>query len=501
MRFKLLFAACLATLLAIPVAASAHPFDTTSGAFAPDLPEVFGQGAVAAPSTFGGPPPTAYDKTDNMQFLGYSPRQTTGALNEANSDIAFQRKVAWQGSFKGFRSIDISDPANPRQIFNFEGCASNAGQGDVVIFRNILTRSWDAPAGANATCDGRPVPQGWEGLHVFDVSDPTNPERIADVRTRCGSHTASGVPDLKNRRLLIYNTPSYSATNCLNDPPAAGIEVVEIPLRDPAAARSLRFEEAGNITIRCHDTGVILGKVLKAACAGGDGFAVWSMDPRDGGSLGDPQLLYNRSLRATGHPDVKVGHSAAFSNDGETVIFGHEPDGGVRARCQPTGTVFSDPTANYQVQSDEMKSFIFVDTDTGATKARWVLPRSQTAQENCTLHNYNVVPTRQRDVLVHGSYQSGIGVLDFTDLSNIREVGYADPKPMDPTRLTVGGDWSSHYYNGLIYESDITRGFLSWEFTGTEIRGARKLDRLNPQTQEFTVSDRGGDDDGDSDSD
>jgi hypothetical protein len=126
-----------------------------------------------------------------MQFLGYSPRQTTGSLSEANSDIAFQRKVAWQGSFKGFRSIDISDPRNPRQIFNFEDCASNAGQGDVVIFRNILTRSWDAPAGANATCDGHPVPPGWEGLHVFDVSDPTNPERIADVRTRCGSHTAS----------------------------------------------------------------------------------------------------------------------------------------------------------------------------------------------------------------------------------------------------------------------------------------------------------------------
>ena len=31
-------------------------------------------------------------------------------------------------------------------------------------------------------------------------------------------------------------------------------------------------------TIACHDTGVILGDVLRAACSGGQGFAVWSLD-------------------------------------------------------------------------------------------------------------------------------------------------------------------------------------------------------------------------------
>ena len=52
--------------------------------------------------------------------------------------------------------------------------------------------------------------------------------------------------------------------------------------------------------------------------------------------------------------------------------------------------------------------------------------------ENCTLHNYAVVPSKKRDILVHGSYQSGIGVLDFTDLEDIREIGFADPKPLNP---------------------------------------------------------------------
>ena len=56
------------------------------------------------------------------------------------------------------------------------------------------------------------------------------------------------------------------------------------------------------------------------------------------------------------------------------------------------------------------------------------------------------------------------------------------------TAFTIGGDWSSHYYNGLIYESDITRGLLSWEIRGDALGGTMRLDRRNPQTQEFTTS-------------
>jgi hypothetical protein len=66
-----------------------------------------------------------------------------------------------------------------------------------------------------------------------------------------------------------------------------------------------------------------------------------------------------------------------------------------------------------------------------------------------------------------------------------------DPKPIDPNTLVAGGDWSTHYYNGLIYESDITRGFLIWAFIDPSILGARHLDRLNPQTQEYTTGGRG----------
>src|SRR5918996_3342617 len=115
-------------------------------------------------------------------------------------------------------------------------------------------------------------------------------------------------------------------------------------------------------------------------------------------------------------------------------------------------------------------------------------PRPQTNLENCTWHNYNVVPTDKRHVLVAGNYQSGISVVDFTDPAAAYEVAYADPAtlpdPNPPVGIELGGDWSSYWYNGRIYESDILRGMLIWKLSDPVVAGARKLDRLNPQTQE-----------------
>ena len=110
---------------------------------------------------------------------------------------------------------------------------------------------------------------------------------------------------------------------------------------------------------------------------------------------------------------------------------------------------------------DVKKSWFFYDASDGSKLGQFVLPRPQTATENCTIHNYNVVPTDKRYVLVGGNYQAGLSVVDFTDPANAKEVAYADPAPLVPTQL--GGDWSTYWYNGRIYESDITRGLIIWK--------------------------------------
>jgi hypothetical protein len=75
--------------------------------------------------------------------------------------------------------------------------------------------------------------------------------------------------------------------------------------------------------------------------------------------------------------------------------------------------------------------------------------------------------------------------VDFSDPAHAVEIAYADPEPLVPTQL--GGDWSTYWYDGRIYESDITRGLLIWRLHDRSVAGARRLGHLNPQTQEFTL--------------
>lgn len=416
--------------------------------------------------------PATYVSSANMHLLGFSSRVVPFGTSNLNTDLAFWGRTAYQGTYEGFRIIDISQPDNPTVITDYTDCVnggSGSGQADMVIWNNILVRTWDANVTVSGkVCGGQAVPLSFEGLHIFDVSNPASPQLLGSVDLPCGSHTAMGVPDLENDRLLIYSSPSSGTAACL------GLDIVAVPLNNPAAASYVRFEPTGNPNggtnlRRCHDGSVIRGAVNLLACAGSDGVSVWSLSAADGGSLVDPAFLYGRSI--TG---VTIGHSAAFTWDGEVLVFGHEPGGGVEARCQATGAVVD-------------RSVFFLNARTGAQLGSFVLPRAQTASENCTWHNYNVVPTDSRYILVSGNYQSGISVVDFSDPANAGEIAFADPGPLvnpaNPAAIVIGGDWSAYWYNGLIYESDLRRGLLVWRLNDAAVAGAVKLEHLNPQTQ------------------
>jgi LVIVD repeat len=419
---------------------------------------------------------TTDPRTNNLRPLGHI-EEPASLLNPAvanpdiHTDIAFWGDLAFQGNWDGFNIRDISEPDNPTQVSR---TFCNGDQGDIVVWENVLVRSWNTNTGTSgSTCDGDPVAPGFEGLHVFDISNVSDPDLVASVDLPFGSHTATGVPDLENDRLLIYNSAS-SASN-------PGLDIVAVPLDAPEDAAFLRFEPAGR---SCHDNGVILGEVMMAACSGGNGWTLWDIST----GVVDPVQLHSQVV-----PGVTIGHSAAFSFDGETLVFGHEPGGGVDDRCKAT-----DPPSD--------RSFFFYDTDgpgddgtaIGTLQGTWVLPRTQSDAENCTLHNYNIVPLPSgRDVLVHGSYQSGTSVVDFTNRANAVELAWSDPPPIPVTFATpfcqppgceLGGVWSSYWYNGFIYETNITEGLNVFRFNGRQTAGASRLGHLNPQTQEVSFS-------------
>src|SRR5688572_29452256 len=82
---------------------------------------------------------STFTYSQNMKPLGYSAREVPPTSGIFNSDLAFWGKRAYQGTYEGFRIIDVSEPENPVQINNYTGCVggSTAGnQGDVIIWGN-----------------------------------------------------------------------------------------------------------------------------------------------------------------------------------------------------------------------------------------------------------------------------------------------------------------------------------------------------------------------------
>ena len=441
---------------------------------------------VASPLAPAGADHASEPSTNNMHALGHSPQEATFSVPDGqrvvSSDLAFQGDLAYQGNYNGFRIIDISAPGNPK-LLSHPAC--NGDQGDIVVWDDILVRSWNTKRSTDRECGDSIVPAGFEGVHVFDVSDPTNPSLVGALELPCGSHTATaaGVDD---GDLIIYSNNS-SSSGCGVGLDRAGqdalgdfMDVIAVPLDDPGAISLIHREPLSGPTdplVRtgCHDSAAILGDVNLVACASADTINIWDItDPRD------PEPTITITEPGVGSSDTNGRwHSAGFTWDGEVLIAGWEPGGGGAGECEA-----DDP--------DVDKTMFFYDAHTGAKLGEWLLPRDQGQDENCTVHNYNIVPLRSgRYVVVSGNYQAGTWVTDFTDPANPVSVAWSDPVSLGPGPFCggfcqIGGSWSSYWYNNFVYESDITRGLNVFRVSDNAVAGAIKLDRLNPQTQEFS---------------
>ena len=86
------------------------------------------------------------------------------------------------------------------------------------------------------------------------------------------------------------------------------------------------------------------------------------------------------------------------------------------------------------------------------------MPAPQLETENCVAHNGSIIPIPNRDIFVQAWYQGGVSIMDFTDSSNPIEIAYFDRGPILDDILITGGYWSTYYYEGFIYGTEITRG-------------------------------------------
>ncbi len=422
------------------------------------------------------------DGTDNLTLLSNTPKKAPFELEgDFNSDIAFENGYAFGGNYDGVQIWDVRDGQTPALASTIH-CPGS--QNDVTVNDGILVTSTDSRR-TNDSCASEATttpadPSTWEGLKIFDVRNPYNPKYLASVRTDCGSHTHTVLPE--RDRLIVY-VQSYdtgAGRYLCDDVSQTGhdqISIVSIPKRNPANARVVAepnlFPGGGNdgttgtlrATTGCHDITVYQEIGLAAGACTGEGVIFDIRNPVR------PKVLAN--IEDT---NFAFWHSATISNDGKRVLFTDELGGGSAPTCNPTIGQRRGADAVYDITDPANPRFM----------SYFKIPRTQTNQENCVAHNGNLIPNKKnRDILIQSWYQGGTSVIDWTNPRKIKELAWFDRGPVDPARLVLGGFWSTYFYNGYIYGSEIQRGFDVFKFEHKRIKGADKFhyDTLNAQTQ------------------
>jgi hypothetical protein len=445
----------------------------------------------------------------NLELVGHATRpQNFGNPNDPgdfgflNGDLAFRGNYAFQGGFNGFQVWDISNPKNPTLRTSL---VCPGGQGDPSVYRNLLFISVEETRG-RLDCGTQGVAdtvsaERFRGVRIFDITDIDHPKQVAAVQTCRGSHTHTLVldpNDTANVYIYVSGTgPVRSGSELAGCAGSASlsdttsslfrIDIIKVPVAAPQNARIVNSPriladselwrggahgpgtQTTSDTNRCHDITVYTALGVAAGACSGNGILLDIRDPAN-----------PKRIAAVIDPNFAFWHSATFNNDATKVLFTDEWGGGMAPRCRATDKITWGADA------------IFYRAGNNLTPAgHYKLPVVQTDQENCVAHNGSLIPVPGRDIMTQAWYQGGVSVFDFTDPAHPKEIAFFDRGPMDSTKLELGGDWGTYWYNGHIYASEIDRGLdildlkPSDQLSQNEIDAAKlvRFDVFNPQNQ------------------
>ncbi|HEX6953494.1 MAG TPA: hypothetical protein VF156_01330 [Agromyces sp.] len=436
----------------------------------------------------------------NVDLLASLPRQGAfdGAVNDfgkVNSDLAFTGDYAIAGNYNGFQVYDVSDPSAPTLASSF---VCPGGQGDVSVYGDLLFMSVEENRG-RIDCGSAPitdpVTERFRGVRIFDISDIMNPVQLPGVQTCRGSHTHTVVTDPADpENVYIYNSGTSTIRSAIElagcsagdqtteNPTRWRIDVIQVPLDAPETAsivsqpRIFQDYETGAVnglqngptqplhpsgvpyspspnTNTCHDITAFPEIGLAAGACQGNGILLDITDP-----------VNPVRLDAVADVNFAYWHSATFNNDGTKVVFTDEWGGGTGARCRVTDQPEWGANALFDIVDGKLEFASY-----------YKLPVPQSTDQNCVAHNGSIVPVPGRDIMVQAWYQGGMSIFDFTDTANPVEIAYLDRGPAIPGTFNLAGYWSTYWYDGNIFGSEIARGFDSIGLLASDMMSANEI--------------------------
>jgi hypothetical protein len=414
-----------------------------------------------------------------------APAPPNNRLNFANSDLAFDGHHLFVGNYHGFTAYDIENARRPRLLASI---VCPGGQGDVSVHGKLLFMSVEQTRGRlDCGVQGVEAPvsvERFRGVRIFDISDVNKPRQIAAIQTCRGSHTHTLVVDPDDSaNVYVYGSGTGAVrsadelTGCSGLDPKEdantalfSIDVIQVPLAAPETARIVNrprifadpasgaisgLWQGGNhgpgtqttrLTNQCHDITVFPEVGLAAGACAGNGILMDISDP-----------VHPVRLDQVVDKNFAYWHSATFNNDGTKVIFTDEWGGGTRPRCRASDLPNWGADAIFDIVDKKLRFASY-----------YKMPAAQTEQENCVAHNGSLIPVPGRDIMVQAWYQGGLSVFDFTDSTKPVEIAFFDRGPLDAKQLMTGGYWSTYWYNGNIYGTEIARGIDVFRLTPSE---------------------------------
>jgi hypothetical protein len=402
---------------------------------------------------------------------------------------------------RGIRIFDISDIRNPKNVANVQTCRGShthsllvdpkdSANVYVYISGSSMVRSPSELSGCVAAMPDEDPNTAWFRIEVIKVpvANPAqaaivSSPRIFDDLAAPPAHgetpedSAAAAKELAEAKAAGGFTFELGGRErVLSDEEADGIlgQIVESRggSGPPTAADSALLRQALPHMVammegvepdstagptQCHDITLYPAIGLAGGACEGYGLLLDISDP-----------VRPARIHEVADSNFAYWHSATFNNDGTKVLFSDEWGGGSQPKCRATDKKEWGADAIFTIEDRKM-----------AFQSYYKLSAPQTAQETCVAHNGSLIPIPGRDVMVQAWYQGGLSVFDWTDAANPVEIAYFDRGPVDAERLASGGYWSTYWYNGYIYGSEMARGLDVFALTPSAFLTQNEIDAAN----------------------